>query len=531
MIRPRFLQLKWARAVFMLALFTQHSAIAVDLSAEERKGRQLYVQGAVANEHEPTAWLGAESMPVAASMVPCVGCHGEDGLGRSEGAVIPLEVTWRHLSKPYGHQHKGRIHPAFSEKSLAIALQQGIDPAGNRLDSSMPRYAFNPQQISALIAYLKRIDNDPVPGVDDNHIQVSTLLPLKGDMAEIGGSMKAMLIAYFNAINEQGGIFNRKLQLQVLETSETPDATLANVKRLINDQQTFAIVGADISGLDQQIAEIMEQARIPLVGPVTLFPQNEATTNRYSFYLFSGIKLQVQALVDFAGQAVETVNPRVAVVYPEDERFLPIVAALERQGQSYRWPTPSKVGVQSGHFDAFATIEHFKQSGINMVFFLAAGGEFTNFMQAARATNWNPYLFLPGSVVQSDVVNTLAEQARQVFMAFPSLPADWSQEGLAEFNWLRQESEFANRHMTSQIAAYCSAKLLVQAIKLAGRQLTRQKLIVALESVQNFETGLSQRLNFGPNRHVGAPGAYVVTIDPVNKQFKPVSDWIVPKAE
>ena len=230
-----------------------------------------------------------------ASIVPCVGCHGEDGAGRPEGAVIPLDVTWRYLTKPYGHQHPNvRIHPAFTKKSLAVAIRQGIDPAGNRLDSAMPRYAFSGDQISALIAYLKRIETDQSPGVDEDSIRVGTILPLKGAMADIGEGMRAVLVAYFNEVNEQGGIYNRKLQLQVVEAGETPDTTLANARHLIEDQQIFAVVGADVSGVDREMAELVEREMVPLVGPMTLFPQDGPMPNRYSFYLFSGIKVQVR---------------------------------------------------------------------------------------------------------------------------------------------------------------------------------------------------------------------------------------------
>jgi ABC-type branched-subunit amino acid transport system substrate-binding protein len=163
------------------------------------------------------------------------------------------------------------------------------------------------------------------------------------------------------------------------------------------------------------------------------------------------------------------------------------------------------------------------------VFFLGEGTELKDLLAASKAEDWNPYVLLPGSAVQSDIFTTPSNLASKVLLAFPALPTDWSREGIAAFNTLRQKSGFSTRHLATQVTAYCSAQLLVQGLKLVGRHVSRWKLISALEGLHDFETGLTPRLSYGPNQHIGAPGAYVVTIDPINRQFKPLSDWIVPK--
>ena len=44
-----------------------------------------------------------------------------------------------------------------------------------------------------------------------------------------------------------------------------------------------------------------------------------------------------------------------------------------------------------------------------------------------------------------------------------------------------------------------------------------EQLVTALEGLYDYETGLAPRLTFGPNRRVGAAGAYIVRIDPERK--------------
>ena len=69
-------------------------------------------------------------------------------------------------------------------------------------------------------------------------------------------------------------------------------------------------------------------------------------------------------------------------------------------------------------------------------------------------------------------------------------------------------------------------KILVEALKRTGKNLTREELIKTLEGFYEYPTGLTPAITYGPNRRVGAMGAYVVTVDLQKKQFVPVGGWI-----
>jgi len=63
-------------------------------------------------------------------------------------------------------------------------------------------------------------------------------------------------------------------------------------------------------------------------------------------------------------------------------------------------------------------------------------------------------------------------------------------------------------------------------LKRAGADLSREQLITALEGLYDYETGLTPKLIFGPNRRVGAAGAYVITINADTKEFVSTSGWV-----
>ncbi|MCY1186773.1 hypothetical protein D9M73_276820 [compost metagenome] len=73
-----------------------------------------------------------------------------------------------------------------------------------------------------------------------------------------------------------------------------------------------------------------------------------------------------------------------------------------------------------------------------------------------------------------------------------------------------------------QVASYCSLLLLSEGLKRAGRELSREKLVRALEGLQGIDTGLTPQLGFGPGQRVGLEGAHVVEVDLAEQRFRPV---------
>jgi ABC-type branched-subunit amino acid transport system substrate-binding protein len=114
----------------------------------------------------------------------------------------------------------------------------------------------------------------------------------------------------------------------------------------------------------------------------------------------------------------------------------------------------------------------------------------------------------------------------RVFLSFPSVPADVTPEGLAELRALQQKYKFASRHTASQLMAFAAARIFTEALKRAGRDLSREKLITALEGLYEYDTGVTPSITFGPNRRVGAMGGYVVSVDPAKREFVSASGWV-----
>ena len=303
------------------------------LTPEERRGKALYLRGESSSGKEITAMVGELDVP--ASTLTCAGCHGLRGEGKTEGGVTAGNLTWSNLVKPYGHTHpSGRKHGPFNEKLFTRSLVHGLDPAGNKLAVAMPHYELNDQDVADLIAYLKRIDADRDPGLTETSVKVATILPKDGALAENGAAMKDVLTAYFANVNDKGGIYNRTIELQTIETGADAAATVANVRRVVENGEVFAIVGGLSAGADKELAALTQETEIPFMGPLTLLPQTGFQSNRNVFYLLPGASEQARALINFAAGKPELKKTRVAIVHSENELALAAAAAIEDRHES-----------------------------------------------------------------------------------------------------------------------------------------------------------------------------------------------------
>ena len=495
-----------------------------ELTVQEKRGKAFYLRGESTSGQEITALMGDIDVP--ASTLTCAGCHGMRGEGRTEGGVTAGPLTWSFLTKPYGHTDEGgRKHAAFSEPSFVRMMTAGLDPAGNKLAVAMPTYRMPQEDMANLIAYLKRIETDTDPGVNDNSIVLGTVLPEKNALSGLAQSMGGVLQAYFAEINSRGGIYNRKIELRVVHGDSK--STVANMKRLIDEDQVFAIVSGLSAGAEDGVAALTADKEVPFIGPSSLMPQRGAPVNRYIFYLLPGLKEQARALANFAAKKTDVKTSRVAIVSPDAEFNRAIAASVAEQAKKLNWKSVATTYYGQDGFDASKSVAELKEKGIDTVFFLGSGTEASALLKNADVPGWTPSIYMLGTLVGRNIGDAVTMKTKdKVFLAFPTVPADVSAGGAAEYTALLQKNKLSSTHAAAQASAMAAAKILVHALELSGKDLSRERLITSLEGLYEYETGLMPKITFGPNRRIGALGAYVVTIDPEKKLFPASLEWI-----
>lgn len=494
----------------------------------EQRGKEIYLHGASPSGKEITASLGADAAGLPGAALTCAGCHGRDGKGKAEGGIEPPDITWQSLTRSYGHHHAdGREHPAYTARSVGRAITMGTDPAGNRLGVAMPRYTMTAQDLGDLVAYLQRVGTETDRGITDRTIRIGAVVPGRGPLAKAGREMEAALAAYFEAVNARSGINGRRLELRFLRDGGGPLAP--RLQRFLAGEGVFALLDARALAADPEIVEQAEAREIPTLVPLAAFPAKDAAAHRHVFYLLSGLQDQGRALVDFGAARLGAANPRVAIVHPQGGPLAGVAEAMEAECKHVGCSSAIELGYAPGTFAAATVASELEAARAQIVCFLGSGSELKRLMEATAGSSPAPTFLLAGALTGQEVFETPERSASRIFVGYPMLPSGESAEGLEDFRALAEKKRLSREHLPLQIPAYGAARVLVEGLRRAGRDLSREKLVGELEALYEFDGGLFPPLTFGPNRRVGASGAYVVEVDRARRRFVPVGGWIAAK--
>lgn len=133
-----------------------------DSRSYDSNGERIYFS-AESDSGDRISFEGGPSSGMMQDRFACADCHGDAGQGGRVRIMMQSfeapAITWHALTEEHdGHGDDG--HPPYSEETVKRAMREGIDPAGERLDSRMPRWAISERDMDDLIDFLKSLDGD-----------------------------------------------------------------------------------------------------------------------------------------------------------------------------------------------------------------------------------------------------------------------------------------------------------------------------------------------------------------------------------
>jgi len=280
------------------------------------------------------------------------------------------------------------------------------------------------------------------------------------------------------------------------------------------------------AGVDDEISALTMERQLPFVGPSTLLPYRGSPLNHYLFYLLPGLNEQARALVYAAARKTDPTALKAGIVSPEAELNRNVGASIQKQTNDLHWAAATTTYYSPNEFNATVVLNELNQKGINTMFFLGSGVEAAALLKEAERVGWQGRVYMLGTFIGRITENIPAGMKDRIFIVFPTMPADVSPAGAAEFKALLESHKLAGSHAAAQVSALAAAKIVVHALELCGTDLSRERFITALEGLREFDSGFMPKITFGPNRRIGSLGAYVVTIDPEKKLFPASVEWI-----
>jgi len=354
------------------------------------------------------------------------------------------------------------------------------------------------------------------PGVTDKTIKVGVLGSLTGPLAIFGtGNLAGATIAFEEA-NAAGGIHGRQIEWVSLDDESSPPKGIAAFKRLADQEKVFAVFGPAASAVGQALVPTFRSSKTPTFISVfstpavteppipTVFrtgPMNDRQQGvAIADYVIDHLKAQKIALVrqsdEYGKRGGESVIGRLTdrkVKLVSDEVFnvadTDFTAQLSRVKQTepdvvivYGYPNPSAIITrQAKQLGLKATIMGANSAGSRK--YPEIVGE------AAKGTQ---------NIVTLKVLPEGNEPAAVKFReAFEKRFPDLARQGRPDLG---------------DVLGYGGALVFVEGLKRAGDKLTQEGFIKALESIKNFETGVTLPTTFGPSIREGNQSAMVVEI-------------------
>jgi len=340
-------------------------------------------------------------------------------------------------------------------------------------------------------------------GVTGDTILIGQSAPMSGPAAQLGQQMNLGAKLYFNAINAAGGVNGRKIEFKVLDDFYEPDATTRNTKTLINDTKVFALFGYVGTPTSLAALKLANPAGVPFFAPFSGAMALREPLARNVFHVRASYNDETAAIVR---QIHTTGLKRIAIIYNDDaygkagldgvQRALGTAAGqgvtLVAQASVVRNTTdvkgaistvlaqkPEAIVVISAYQTVATLVKDAQDQGY--------AGQFYNVSFVGTKALADALGKAGGGVIISQVMPYPRSAGSPLVRDYQKL---LKSDGITEFDY-------------SSMEGYVAARVFVEGLKRAGRDLTREKLVTALESIGNYDLG-GFSVNFSPSNHVGS---------------------------
>jgi branched-chain amino acid transport system substrate-binding protein len=374
-----------------------------------------------------------------------------------------------------------------------------------------------------MVAMISVAQSQSAPGVTDKEILIGSCSALEGPSKFLGTETVAGARAYFELVNEAGGVEGRKLRLVASDDSYDPAKTEACFDKLMS-QKVFALgffVGTPTA---VKYVPMAETHKIPLVGlftgAQTLYqPLRHWVINVRASY-FDETREQIDGLWNVLGYR------KIGVIYPDDPFGAAVLegvnAALKAHGaEPIATASYIRQTAQVG-----AAIDKVRGANPDAVVVVGPSNTVAPILKQSHAKGWKPLFSTVSFVGTDELISNAGADADGVVITQVVQPyylTDFKAVTLYR-GALQKFSPGVQPNFVS-FEGFVDAMVLVEGLKRAGKDLTREGLIRGIESIHELDLGLGPqlKLDYGPRDHKGFDHVIPTVIR--GGRAVPFTDW------
>lgn len=351
-------------------------------------------------------------------------------------------------------------------------------------------------------------------GVKADEILIGSSLALGGHAGYLGTQMLQGAMSYIRHINLQGGIHGRKIKLMALDDGYDPTQCLYNTQRLILEEQVFALFCYVGTPTTVKIIPLVNEAKIPLVGMFTGANRLRQPVNPYLINIRASYYQETQAAVDLIVQKKGL--DKVAVFYQYDEYGFDGLSGTEIALKKYNLLPVAKGSYIRGTLDVEDGLEKIIQSQAQAVVMIGTYDSCAKFINLAKDSGFSPVFHNVSFVGSKELARRLGENGEGVIVTQvvppPTSDPESALPGVLEYTRLLKQYYPECKPSFVGLEGYLNARILAEGLTRAGREITRQKFIKAIESIDQYDLGINNPLSFGKNDYQGLNEVYYTMI-------------------
>ena len=341
---------------------------------------------------------------------------------------------------------------------------------------------------------------EPTPGVTDREILIGQVAALTGPAAELGLRLRLGMQAYLTAVNAQGGVNNRRIKLVSRDDGYEPDRTVVAAKALIGTDRVFALAGSVGTPTGLALLPIVDEAKVPLIGMFTGAQGLREPLNRNVFHIRATYNDETELIVAHLHDTLGL--KKIAVFYQDDAYGKAGLAGVEKALAKRKLKPVSLGTVERNTVAIDKAMQSIMPAAPDAIVQISAYKSSAALIKAAREKRY-PGQFANVSFVGSKALADELGTAGRGVVVSQVVPSPFHPRGavVAEYQQHMAQAGEKTFDFTS-LEGYITARVLVEGLRRAGPSLTREGLIAALETMQNYNMG-GYTVDFSPTDHQG----------------------------
>ncbi|HET8578267.1 MAG TPA: ABC transporter substrate-binding protein [Methylomirabilota bacterium] len=369
------------------------------------------------------------------------------------------------------------------------------------------------------------------PGVTDTEVTIGLTMPLSGPAAAWSNTGVAME-AWTRYINDQGGIQGRKLKVILKDDGYNPGRAVANLKEM--KDSVFMSVGLLGSAILNAAKEDVAEYKLLTINPYgnpAIWAGQPREKLRYVFVNYPHYVDEGDLLVSFAGNKLGA--KKVAVFYQNDEYGKGGLEGVNRgvRGLAGKAQLAAAVSYELADRELGTHALKIKESGADTVVIYSTITHGANLVKEMAKVGYRPKIVasfpLGDYLIMYRLLGELWEGAH--FAGLNATANDVAGKKVLDV-LLKYEPKLIGKENTA-LAGAVAIIVATEGLKRAGRNLTREGYVEAMESIKNFDTqGLTAPMTFGPNQHHGLNAVRLLRANKAaDNSYVEVMPWQVSK--